>query len=160
MEAETINVMKIILNLLLGLCLVTVLSSHLLAQSNFTLLDEVKLISPQINQIFICGEWKFKEKAGVFRIISGWIYGHSELYIQWLNRPYGDKIMTVDKTLSISEFNYYNSATDLSNIRCKVVDNGIKLEMSAFNWHSETNHDVSILLFNEPGKYQLFGFNQ
>jgi hypothetical protein len=127
---------------------------------DLTLFNEAKSISPQIDTVFVCGSWEYKEKRGTFRIISGWIYGHTELYVQWLKESYTPGTIKVESTISFPRFNHYEEAVDLSNIRCTTIENGVKLDMHMSDGHSDKERNVSILLFNEPGKYQKVGFDR
>jgi len=54
------------------------------ADSQLTLINDAKSLSEHITTVKICGSWNYNGKQGKYRIITGWLYGHSEIYIQWL----------------------------------------------------------------------------
>ena len=128
-----------------------------------SLKEEVESLSPHVTSVKVCGHWEYKGKQGQYRIISGWIYGHSEIYIQWLADPDIDTPTDREKkddfevmhTSSFPRFNDYESATDITEPSCRETPAGTEIIFDAHDGHSNQKAHVVIKLNNEFGKFTL-----
>jgi hypothetical protein len=133
------------------------------ALADLTLKEDSQKLSPYITSVKVCGHWEYKGKRGQYRIISGWIYGHSEIYVQWLADPDIDipkdkkekEDFKVMHTLSIPRFDDYESATDLTEPLCQETSAGLKVYFDADDGHTDQKTHVVIKLKNELGKFSL-----
>jgi len=135
--------------------------------SSLTLEQTAKNLNPSVQSVFMCGRWQYKRESGSFRIIYGWLWGHTEIYIQWLADPiiYPEKgqkerqLPLVIKTVSLPEYDDYESATDLENIKCSLHGENWVITADADNANDDdpksAKYSLSIQLFNEPGRYKL-----
>jgi hypothetical protein len=137
---------------------------------SLTLEDSAKAIDPWIGTVISCGEWRHQGLQGAYRIVVGWIYGHSEIYIQWVTDPDSwpkdgkkhDYRPRVIASASLEEFDLYESATDLNNVRCVEHAGRWTVEADAENGDADpgdpqAKYHISIELKDEPGKYVLHG---
>jgi hypothetical protein len=131
--------------------------------SSLTLEEPAGAINPNINSVIACGEWKHGDYSGYFRIITGWLYGHSEIYVQWIawpeyypppGQPARATALLV-KSVSFPRFDNYEAATDLTTPVCKKVGGRYQIVSIADNGHDDTKSTIIIKLYDEPGKYEL-----
>ena len=133
--------------------------------SSLTLEETVKNLDPFIQSVSLCGWWENKNEQGRYRIISGWLWGHTELYIQWVADPIwspqkGQKTREeplIVATATFPEFNSYQSATDFENIQC-IEKNGkwvVTADAENGHEHPALKYKLIIHLSSIPGKYKL-----
>lgn len=133
--------------------------------SSLTLENSAKNLDAFIQSVSLCGRWQHNHAQGSYRIIHGWLWGHTEIYAQWVADPVwhpelGQKerrTPVIVKTTTFPEINYYESATDLDNIQC-LQQNGIwTITADAENAHETPSlkYKLVIYLYNDPGKYKL-----
>ena len=134
--------------------------------SSLTLEETATNLNPFIQSVSMCGEWHHKNEKGRFRVIYGWLWGHTEIYVQWIADPiwYPEKGQEerpeplVVKTLSFPDLNDYESATDLINVKCEKQNGQWAITADAHNGHEEgeaAKYRLTIYLYDIPGKYKL-----
>jgi hypothetical protein len=133
--------------------------------TDLTLRSAVDRIDASIQSVLTCGFWEYGGERGQFRIATGYGYGHSELYVQWIADPveYPAKKeerrsnYLVMKTVGLEEFDNYESATDISTPVCKKVGKDYQIVFRTENHHEDppVKSTVTITLYDEPGKYKL-----
>lgn len=128
--------------------------------AGLTLEESAKKLDSSIQTVMTCGHWEQGEERGRYRVIAGWLWGHSEIYIQWLADPiwYPKKGQTarhtplVLKTAVIPELDAYEAATDLENISCVEREKGWTVEADAENGHEENAEKAKYRLVIELGE--------
>ncbi|HEV2111216.1 MAG TPA: hypothetical protein VGT99_07670 [Gammaproteobacteria bacterium] len=153
-----------------SLAVLAYVSLETYAGEPLTLEAPAKSLDPLINNVLTCGDWSFQGKHGSYRIISGWLWDHSEIYVQWLTDAEWDKnkvkgsqevgVPQILATASFGDFDFYESATDLSNISCSKKQGQWVIEAQADEGQlkpgdPKAKYLISIELSAEPGKYVL-----
>lgn len=131
-----------------------------------TLEKSVRNLDPSIQSVFTCGSWKYGNQGGTFRVISGWLYGHTELYVQWVSDPVWDPQLgqqpdpelRVMATAVFPEFDDYEAATYLENVRCVHTRDGWAVTADADNSNDDgptAKYWLFVYLHDAPGKFRL-----
>jgi hypothetical protein len=134
--------------------------------SSYTLEDAANGLDPSVQSVSLCGEWRHDNESGNFRVIYGWLWGHTEIYVQWLAAPNwfpkeGEaerRTPFVVKTVAFPEYDNYESATDLDNVRCVRINGTWAITANADNANEDEprrRYDLVIYLYDEPGKFRL-----
>ena len=135
--------------------------------SSLTLDETVRKLDPSIQSVSLCGRWKHHNEEGVYRVIYGWLWGHTEIYVQWVADPiwYPDEnqeerqVPLVIKTATFPEYNHYEAATDLENVKCLLRDDKWIITADADNGHESdpdrAKYQLIIYLYDEPGTFRL-----
>lgn len=143
------------------------LTSACALASPLTLEKKAENLDPFIQSVSMCGRWHHNNEEGDFRIIHGWLWGHTEIYVQWMADPVwypkkglqGRGIPLVVKTATFQEFNHYEAATDLDNVKCLKQRGKWVITADANNGHEEdprkAKYQLVIYLSDEPGKFRL-----
>lgn len=159
------KIRKMKMQLLAIICLI--LSAGFCLASSLTLDEKVKKLDPFIQSVSMCGQWDHNNEEGSYRIIYGWLWGHTEIYVQWVADPIffpkkgqqERRFPQVIKTATFPEFNDYESATDLENVKCLKQKDHWVITADADNGHEEnpvkSKYQLVIHLYKEPGKFTL-----
>lgn len=143
------------------------LTSACTRASPLTLEKKAENLDPFIQSVSVCGRWHHNNEEGDFRIIHGWLWGHTEIYVQWVADPvwYPKKglqergVPLVVKTATFPEFNHYESATNLDNVKCVEQNGKWVITADADNGYEEepgkAKYQLVIYLSNQPGKFKL-----
>lgn len=142
------------------------LSATFASADGLTLEKFVRNLDPSIQSVLTCGDWQHGNESGVFRVISGWLYGHGELYVQWVADPIwspkkGQQQHTearVMETAIFPDLDNYEAATDLDNVRCVHTRYGWAVTADADNAHDEgptAKYRLLVYLYDEPGKFRF-----
>ena len=133
--------------------------------SSLTLEETVKNLDSFIQSVSLCGRWENNNEKGSYRIIYGYLWGHTELYVQWVADPIWEpkkgqkerRTPLVIKTATFPEFNSYESATDFHNIQCKKQSGKWVVTADAENAHEMPTLKYKLLIYlsQKPGKYKL-----
>lgn len=134
--------------------------------SSLTLEDAANNLDPSVQSVSMCGEWHHKNENGNFRVIYGWLWGHTEIYVQWVVAPNwfpkeGEKerrTPLVVKTVAFPEYDDYESATDLDNVRCVKRNGKWVIIANAVNANDDgptSKYELFIYLYDEPGKFKI-----
>lgn len=134
--------------------------------STLTLEDTARDLDPSVQSVSLCGEWRHRNESGNFRIIYGWLWGHAEIYVQWIAAPNwypkeGEeerRTPLVVKTVAFPEYDNYESATNLENVRCVRIDGKWAILANADNANEDEparTYELVIYLYDEPGKFKL-----
>ena len=150
------------------LALSACISRETLAGESLTLEQQAKSLDSLITSVITCGDWSFQGKHGNYRIITGWLWGHSEIYVQWLMEAKWDKkklqgneqlgVPQVLATALFPDYDYYEAATDLNDIRCVKKQQHWIIEANAdgnLGKEEEAKYLLAIELDDEPGKFTL-----
>lgn len=123
---------------------------------------EINDTSPHIIAIKKCGYWEDKKERGQYRIIEAYLYGHSEIYIQWVADPVeypqkGQKRRAeflIVKTVSLSKFNQHHASYQLIESKCVYKDEETELSLLVENADTDKKSNIKVKLFYLPGKYE------
>lgn len=146
--------------------LISVVASIAAHASSLTLEDTANNLDPSVQSVSMCGEWRHKSESGNFRVIYGWLWGHTEIYVQWVAAPnwYPEerqeerRTPLVVKTVAFPEYDNYESATDLDNVRCVRRNGKWTITANADNANDDEptgKYELIIYLYDEPGKFKL-----
>ena len=131
-----------------------------------TLEKSARNLDPSIQSVITCGNWQYGKHSGAFRVISGWIYGHSELYVQWVADPVWDPqpgqrqrpMPRVMATAVFPELDGYDAVTDLENVRCVHGQGGWAVSAAADNSEGDglgSKYRLFVYLHDKPGKFRF-----
>ncbi|HEY6020954.1 MAG TPA: hypothetical protein VIY48_13945 [Candidatus Paceibacterota bacterium] len=150
---------------MLALLALTLISVNIHA-SSLTLQENTANLDPSIQSVSLCGNWHYQNENGSFRVIYGWLWGHTEIYVQWLADPnwYPEKgqerreVPRVLNTLAFPEYDHYEAATDLTDIRCLKRNGRWAIVANADNANDDEQsgkYELVIYLYDTPGKFKL-----
>lgn len=131
------------------------------AEGPWTLEDPVKKLPAQVQSIEICGKWESdRYVGGVYRLVRGSLWGHDEIYVQWIGYPKelkdyypGEEVVVA--TLSLPEFDEYESAADIGSVNCAVVSGKTVVKFTYTDSGEEDGaaHEMTLTL-GAPGKFE------
>lgn len=134
---------------------------------SLTLERSAKNLDPFIESVSMCGRWKHNNEKGGFRIIYGYLWGHTEIYVQWVADPVwfpekGKKerrVPLILYTATFPEYDDYEAAIDLENIKCIQRKDKWMITADADNTNEDdpekSKYQLIIHLYNEPGKFRI-----
>lgn len=126
--------------------------------SELTLKKSISNLATEVESLQKCGGWKDNDSTGFYRVILGYNYGRSELYIQWIKSP-KDPTRSVKSevvvTQSIEVFNANHASYELTDIVCKETSFGISVILEADNDNEDNGIYDVIIDAREPGNYKI-----
>ena len=78
-----------------------------------------------IRTVLSCGTWSTSDGRGIYRVIEGYIYGSSFLFVQWMIKDEDTGESLVKRTIDIPPFNDDHTDAKIEDLSCKSARDGV-----------------------------------